>query len=134
MPKTTSKTVVKSDKYADKPLISAFISKFEVFLKTNNLPSMKGLNNIHDIHDEEFISDTYDMCYEYLSGYIKTELADKEVQHKIIKEFGFKNLIDLMCEYNGDEICELDLFVINEDSETMSDWLQMLLSRVAKLS
>jgi hypothetical protein len=127
-------SVVKTaKKYEDKPLISAFVNKFEVFLKANNMPNISGLENLGDVQDYEYVSDIYDQCNDYMYMYIDTELNDNKTQRDIIKEFGFKKLIDIMCSYKGDEICELELFDIN-DNDIMHSWVNMILSHVANLA
>ena len=117
-------------RYANKPLITAFISEFETFLKANNLPNMRSLSDVTSIDDYEYVSNIYDNCSEYINKYIKEQLSDTNARRDIIKEYGFKKLIDLMCSFNGDEICELELFDIDEN---MSSWLHMLLMSIANL-
>ena len=109
--------------------INAFIDNFEKFLKINNMPNIKGLDGIVQINDLEYINDIIDKCSEYIYEYIKCHLCDKFVQREIIIEYGFKKLIDLICHYHGDEICE-ELFDMDDN---MSFWIHMLLMNVASL-
>mgnify|MGYP003333408942 CR=1 FL=1 len=110
--------------------INAFIEKFEKFLHEKELPNMEGLRTLNQVNDLEFINGVFDKCSDFIDEYMKEHLTDKMIRREIITEFGLKKLIDIMCEFNGDEICEMDLFDFDDNIE---NWVHTLLMTVAKL-
>ena len=62
----------------------------------------------------------------FIIDYIQIVLTSDEDKNKIIMEFGFQKLIGLMCEYNGEEICD-ELFEFKEYKE---QWIEMLMHNV----
>ena len=128
--RTTSRTTPKRTMaYMNKQHINAFLAELNVYLKANSMPTIDVLGNLGEMDDTDYVDNIMEKCGDFAHEYVEDKLTDKQVQNDIILEYGFKKLIDDMCEYNGDEICE----ELVELDKHMKGWLYMLLMKVANL-
>jgi len=119
---------------AIKPYASAYINSWKQFLVTSDKQEYlqyleKGLPS-SDEEIEKGIDDKYiDLVHTFNIGYINTVLASKEQQDKFITEYGFRKLINLMCEYNGNEICD-ELLDFDQYRE---EWIEMAMYNILNI-
>lgn len=115
---------------SNRPMIDAFVQTWKQYLQETGKPEyLKYTNNCDDEDGDEIYSEYADFATAYIHEYVATTLSLNTEKENIINEFGMKKLIDLMCEYNGDEICD-DLLNF---SSHIAHWTETLLGRVIKV-
>ena len=109
-------------------LQTAFLNAWKEHIAQNKPEYLKYVGMEPTFCEEE--EDHYlEVAHDFIDSYIKTVLVTKENKEALINEYGFKKLIDLMCEYNGDEICDELLDFCNH----MDSWLEMLMHNLLKI-
>lgn len=113
-----------------KPLLNAFILRYEAFCIESNFPHYKTFSMLGESdNNTETYDIIYDNTYRFIQDYISTHLYTREKQNEVITEYGIKKLIDLKCELDGDEICDELL----EFDNHIEDWLHTMLMNVIDL-
>lgn len=110
-------------------MTSAFLEAWKQHLtKENKLEYInKKLPNRY-VYCENSEYDIYmELGCDFSRYYIST--VSEESKDQLILEFGFKKLIDLMCYYNGEEICD-ELLNFKEYKE---EWIEMLLCNLLNI-
>jgi hypothetical protein len=113
------------------PMIDAFVEQWKQHLMKNNKEEyLKYMNNSFEYDNEEIFDDDYtEFASEFVHQYaIIMSQFDSEL---IIKEYGMKKLIYLLCQHNGDKICD-DLLEFNKHN-IRSHWVETMLGRILKI-
>lgn len=118
-----------------KPYADAFLAAWKFHLVGQNKQEYLEYLEKGVPSDEASIACDADTAYinfahDFIVWYLETILVTKENKDKMITEYGFKKLIDLMCEYNGDEICDIELLDFDEYRDA---WLEMLMNNLLNI-
>jgi len=105
-------------------MIDAYMVAWKLHLKETNKTEYNDTSKFAD--DVEY-SDYLEYVSEFAHNYVKTVIPGTDDQDAIITDYGFKKLIDEMCELNGDEVCELDLLHF---SKNKAFWVQIALTHL----
>lgn len=123
--KSAASAATTASAMANKPLLSAFLLRYDAFCVENNLPFR---NNCPD-NDFELADLINEKSYSFVEDYIETHLYTREKQYDVILEYGMKKLIYLKCEYDGEEILDELL----DFDQYIDQWLHLLLMNVANV-
>ena len=111
----------------NKPYMTAFLQSWKLHLEQENKEDFYEV--IERSQNAFEVDSMMHIARNFIDTYMNTILVSNKDRNKLILEYGFKQLIDIMCEREGNAICE-DL--LNFDKEK-SWWVYILLCNLLNL-
>jgi hypothetical protein len=108
---------------SDKPLIDAFINKYEQFCIEKQIPHYTKFRT-------EITNNIIDLSTEFSHAYAKNELNSFRLRREFIREYGFSKLVKIIIFFDHEELCNDFLYSIDA---TIDLWIHAVLLHIVNI-